>query len=68
MRYLYSNPRTTVNDAALKLGVEYQPINRLVKAMVAGGVLVPSSNAKRNIIYDFKRYLDIFVEESSETL
>jgi len=59
-RHLYSTPRTTINQLAKALGCDYAPANRLVKPLVEKGVLVSSSDAKRNTIYDFKRYLDIF--------
>lgn len=59
-RYLYSVPRVTVNQLTDELGCGYQAASRLVKALVSKGVLAPSSDAKRNTIYDFKRYLDVF--------
>ena len=59
-RFLYSVPRATVNQLAEALECGYQAASRLVKPLVAKGVLVASSDAKRNTIYDFKRYLDIF--------
>ena len=61
-QYLYSVPRVTINQVAGELQCGYQAANRLVKKLVADRVLVPSSNAKRNAIYDFKRYLAIFKE------
>lgn len=59
-KFLYSVPRVTVNQAAAALNCGYQTANRLIKSLTANGVLVPSSSARRNTIYDFKRYLDIF--------
>lgn len=61
--YLYSVPRVTIKQAAKELGCGYQAANRLFKSLVAGGVLVPAPDVKRNTIYDFKRYLDIFREK-----
>lgn len=61
-RYLYSVPRITVNQVADALGCGYQVANRLIKPMVKDGVLIPSSDAKRNTVYDFKRYLAIFID------
>jgi len=59
-RYLYSVPRATINQLSNALDCGYQAASRIVKPLVAKEVLVPSSDAKRNTIYDFKRYLDIF--------
>ena len=61
-RYLYSMPRITVNQLSEALSCGYSAANRLVKSLVTQSVLVPSSDARRNAIYDFKRYLDIFVD------
>ena len=59
-RYLYSMPRVTVNHASEALSCGYQAANRLIKQLVTDGVLVPASEARRNVIYDFKRYLEVF--------
>ena len=59
-RYLYSVPRVTVNQVAENLACGYQTASRLVKPMIEDGILSPSSDAKRNTIYDFSRYLEIF--------
>ena len=59
-RYLYSMPRVTVNQAAEALSCGYQAASRLIKQLVSDSVLVQASNARRNVIYDFKRYLEIF--------
>ncbi len=59
-RYLYSMPRVTVNQASEALSCGYQAASRLIKQLVADSVLVPASDARRNVIYDFRRYLEIF--------
>ena len=59
-RLLYSSPRVTVNQVAERLKCSYHAASRIVKPLVSRGVLMPSSDVKRNTIYDFKRYLDIF--------
>lgn len=64
MCYLYSHPRTTVNDASRELSVDYRPVSRIVKRMVADGILSPSSDTKRNVIFNFTRYLAIFKENT----
>lgn len=60
IRMLYSEPRTTIKRLAVEVGCDYQSANRLVRRFEADGVLVPSSDMKRNTIYDFRRYIDIF--------
>jgi len=60
IRYLYSVPRVTTNQVTVALECPYHTANRLIKALAAANILVPSSDAKRNAVYDFKRYLDIF--------
>lgn len=57
---LYSVPRMTINQVSELIGCSYLAANRLVKKMENDGILVPAADAKRNVIYDFKRYLEIF--------
>ena len=59
-RYLYSMPRVTVNQASEALSCGYQAASRLIKQLVADSILVQASDARRNVIYDFRRYLEIF--------
>ena len=59
-RYLYSMPRVTVNQASVALSCGYQAASRLIKQLVADSILVQASDARRNVIYDFRRYLEIF--------
>ena len=68
LRGLYSEPRININRASEILASDYQAANRLVKRMVKDGVLVPNSDAKRNTIYDFRRYLDIFADIAIATI
>ena len=59
-RYLYSMPRVTVNQASEALSCGYQAASRLIKQLAADSILVQASDARRNVIYDFRRYLEIF--------
>ena len=59
-RYLYSMPRVTVNQTSEALSCGYQAASRLIKQLVADSILVSASDMRRNAIYDFRRYLDIF--------
>ena len=42
------------------MGCSYLAANRLVKKLEKDGLLVPATDAKRNVIYDFRKYLEIF--------
>ena len=57
---LYSVPRMTINQISESIECSYLAANRLVKKLEKDGLLVPATDAKRNVIYDFKRYLEIF--------
>lgn len=59
-KYLYSMPRVTINQVSESLLCGYQTASRLIKQLVEKKVLIPASESKRNVIYDFKRYLEIF--------
>jgi len=60
--HLYSEPRTTVLQAAGALGCDYQTARRLIRRFVADGILTSGGKGRRNAIYDFRRYLDLFKE------
>jgi Fic family protein len=57
---LYSFPRMTINQVSESIGCSYLAANRMVKKLEKDGLLVPATDAKRNVIYDFRRYLEIF--------
>lgn len=56
----YSFPRMTIKQVSESIGCSYLTANRMVKKLEKDGLLVPATDAKRNIIYDFRRYLEIF--------
>ena len=60
IKMLYSEPRMTIKRLSEVVGCDYQSANRLVRRFEADGVLVASSDMKRNTIYDFRRYIEIF--------
>lgn len=60
VRFLYSNPRSTISEIEAGSGVDYRTANRCVKEMVNDQWLYPFNESKRNVIYDFRRYLDVF--------
>lgn len=57
---LYSFPRMTIKQVSESIGCSYLTANRMVKKLEKDGLLVPATDAKRNVIYDFRRYLEIF--------
>ena len=57
---LYSTPRTTINQISEMVECNYLTANRMVKKLESDGIWVPATDAKRNTIYDFKTYLEIF--------
>ena len=58
--HLYSEPRTTIQQAAGALECDYQTARRLIRRFAADGVLSPAGEGRRNAIYDFRHYLDLF--------
>ena len=52
-----------VNDIAAALQMEYVTVNSGIKALVADGLLQTVNDYKRNRIFTFTRYLDVFRDE-----
>ena len=59
LKYLYQYPYTTVNFVCRDLGLDYQNANNLIKSFVKLHIL-EVGHRKRNKIYTFTKYLDIF--------
>ena len=57
---LYSFPRMTIKQVSESIGCSYLTANRMVKKLEKDGILVPATDAMRNVIYDFRRYLENF--------
>ena len=49
----------TINQISESIGCSYLAANRLVKKLEKDGLLVPATDAKRNVIYDFRKYLEM---------
>ncbi len=62
--YLYQRPFTTVNSTMELLGLKYVPASKLIAALVDLGILNEVTGYKRNRIYMFEQYLDVFRNES----
>lgn len=64
LSHLYREPRVTIRQVAAALACDYQSARRLVRRLTADGVLVVAEGAsRRDTLYDFRRYLDLFREE-----
>ena len=59
LKNLYLYPQTSTNKISKQLNIEYQNANNLLKTFVKLGILEVNSK-RRNKIYTFKKYLDIF--------
>lgn len=64
IRHLYGNPAITVSIAETILGIKNNPARDLVAALETMGVLKEITGFKRNRLFIFKRYLDIFKEHN----
>lgn len=60
IRFLYLKPRSNISEIESGSGVDYRTANRCVKELTKDGWLRPFTDAKRNCIYDFYKYLDVF--------
>lgn len=60
-RILYSNPRLTVNRLAELAECDYSMASRAIKELLRDGWLVAGNEDARNRIFDFARYLALFV-------
>ncbi len=58
--HLYRNPAITAKEASDLLGVRYDAANQLIGALAEMGILVESTGYRRNRIFVFRRYLDLF--------
>lgn len=62
IRHLYGSPAVTVSMTETILGINNNPARDLVATLVTMGVLTEITGFKRNRLFIFKRYLDIFKE------
>ncbi|MCY4007929.1 MAG: Fic family protein [Rhodobacteraceae bacterium] len=60
MRYLYSHPVVNVNKTAEFIGTTTNTANALIMDMVAHGVLTEITGQRRNRLFVFREYLDLF--------
>lgn len=62
IRHLYGSPAVTVSMTETILGINNNPARDLVATLVTMGALTEITGFKRNRLFIFKRYLDIFKE------
>ncbi len=60
--YLYGKPSVSVNSVMGILGIKVNPARQLIDACQNLGILKEITGHKRNRIFVFRRYLDIFME------
>lgn len=60
LQYLYSNPVITVADATRKLEVTKQTAHTLIQDFEKLGILKEQTGYKRNRIFVFEKYLNLF--------
>lgn len=60
--YLYGNPSVTTNNAMELLNINKNPALDLIAALVDIGVLTEITGYRRNRIFVFRRYIEIFLD------
>ena len=64
VRYLYGTPAITVSMTEKILGINNNSARNLITTLETIGVLEETTGFKRNRLFIFKRYLDVFAEHS----
>lgn len=62
IKHLYSKPIVHASDAAEMLGVNISTANRFINDFVKLGILKEQTGFKRNRIFVFQQYLDLFTK------
>jgi len=60
IQYLYSQPITDVNTISEALTITFSTASRLVDNLLESGILVESTGNKRNRIFIFEKYIQLF--------
>ena len=61
LHLLYKKPVTTVNEVAEVLNITFPSACTLLKAMSAMEILTETTGQKRNRVYTFEKYLELFM-------
>ena len=62
LTFLYGKPVVTVNDIADYLQVTHQTANHLIKDFEELNILKETTNYKRNRLFIFDKYLNLFLD------
>ena len=60
MRYLYAHPIVDVNSTAETIGATTNTASALIADMVAHGVLIEATGKRRNRLFVFNEYIELF--------
>ncbi|MBT5874734.1 MAG: Fic family protein, partial [Candidatus Latescibacteria bacterium] len=64
IRHLYARPAVTVKQTMDLLRINYNPANSLLSALTNLGILDKVTSLRRNRLFVFSRYLDVFLDKS----
>ena len=64
LEYLYKHPVLSVNDVRKITGVSYTTANNLVYSLVANGILEEITGRRRNRLFRYAPYIEIFNEDT----
>ena len=60
LRFMYTEPITSVNQVVEKLNINYPTANRLLKSLTELGVLTEITGFSRNRLFVLEKYLNLF--------
>ena len=60
MDFLFSNPHLDTGQIKDYLGLSSKATNELIQDLIGHGILVEATGAKRNRLFKFQAYLDLF--------
>jgi len=66
LEHLYSSPSITVQKVTDHLGITVRPAGELVDKFVELGILEEMTGHKRNRVFQFSKYLDLFRKTAAE--
>lgn len=60
VRFLYIKPLASIDEIAQWLGISYKPARELIRQMEQKGILEEATGFRRNKIYGFHKYIQLF--------
>ena len=67
LEFLYQRPVVTVADVQDLTGTTYTAANNLVSSITELGILVEATGYKRNRVFRYQPYINLFGDESSQS-